>query len=84
MKIQARFKMYRDQALFRDLGFLLLAAGFFLVKIFDQPVQTAALYAPLVVLGSFGVLVGGAHLVLGVFSLIDAVGNRLGMGRTRR
>ena len=34
MKTQARLKMYRDQALFRDLGFLLLAAGFILIQIF--------------------------------------------------
>jgi hypothetical protein len=83
MKTQARLKMYRDQALFRDLGFLLLAAGFILIQIFDQPLQSALLYAPLVVFGGFAALVGGAYLVLGAFSLIEAVGNRLGVGGRR-
>lgn len=83
MKTQARLKIYRDQALFRDLGFLLLAAGFILIQIFDQPVQSALVYAPLVVFGSFGALVGGAYLLLGVFSLVEAVGNRLGIGGRR-
>jgi hypothetical protein len=84
MKTQSRFKMYRDQALFRDLGFLLLAAGFILIQMFDQPLQSAMLYAPLVVFGSFAALVGGAHLLLGTLALFEAVGNRIGLRGSRR
>jgi hypothetical protein len=83
MKSQTRLKMYRDQALFRDLSFLLLAAGFILVQMFDLPLQSALLYAPVVVFGGFVTLVGGAHVLLGLFRLLDAIGNHLGMGSRR-
>jgi len=84
MKPAGHIKPYRDQTLFRDLGFLLLATGFLLYKVFDQPLQDAMLYAPLIVFGIFAVLIGGAHLLIGVISLLDAIGHRLGMSRGPR
>jgi len=84
MKTIARLKLYRDQGLFRDIGFLTLAAGFLLVKAFDQPLQSAILYAPLLVFGIFAGLVGTAHVALIMLRLLDAIGERLGMGRGAR
>jgi hypothetical protein len=84
MKTIARFKLYRDQGLFRDIGFLMLAAGFLLVKAFDQPLQSAIVYAPLVVFGIFAGLVSVAHVALLFLRLLDAIGERLGMGRGPR
>lgn len=84
MKSTRRMKLYRDQALYRDLGFLLLATGFLLVKVFDQPLQSAALYAPMLVLGLFGGLVTVAHLTIGTLHLFESLGERLGINRGPR
>lgn len=85
MKSATRIKTHRDhQGLLRDIGFLLLAVGFVLVKGFDQPLDDAALYAPLIVAGSFTVLVGGAYLLIGLWRLLEALAERLGLDRGPR
>lgn len=85
MKPAARIKIHRDhQGLYRDIGFLLLAVGFVLVSAFDMPLTDAAVYAPLIVAGAFVALVGGAHALLLVLRLMEAVAIRMGMTRGPR
>lgn len=84
MKHPARMKLFPDQGLLRDISFLLVAAGFLLHKVFDLPLQHAILYAPVLVFGIFAVLLGSAHLLLGVLALLEAISERLGMRRGPR
>lgn len=84
MKPAARIKTHRDQGLYRDVGFLLLAVGFLLVKAFDTPLPEAVVYAPLIVGGAFATLLGGAYALLVVLRVIEAVAIRLGMARGPR
>lgn len=79
---QARF--HRDQTLYRDIGFLLVVTGLILVQAFDQSLQDAVLYAPLIVGGAFGALLGAAYLLTGMLRLLDLIGGRLGAGRAPR
>lgn len=84
MKPAPRIKIRRDQGLYRDIGFLLLATGFLLISAFDQTLPDTLLYAPLIVGGAFAVLLGGARLLLLSLRLIEAIGVRLGMARGPR
>ena len=84
MKPIARIKAYHNQGLFKDIGFLLIAVGFLLVKAFDQPLQSALLYAPLIVAGVFISLVVIAHALVAMLHLLDLIGERLGMRRLPR
>ena len=84
MKTIARIKVYNDQGLFKDIGFLLLAVGFLLVQAFDQPVESALLYAPLIVAGVFASLIAAAHLLITIIHILDVIGERLGMRRLPR
>jgi hypothetical protein len=84
MKQPIHMKIFRDQGLLRDISFLLLATGFLLHKVFDLPLESAVLYSPLVVFGTFAVLIGSAHLLLGLLALLEAIGARLGFRRGPR
>lgn len=84
MKTARPTKPYRDQTIYRDIGFLLLVIGTILVQAFDHSLQDAMLYAPLIVGGAFGALLGAGYLLTGTCRAIDALGTRFGMGRTPR
>jgi hypothetical protein len=84
MKQSAHMKIFRDQNLWRDISFLLIAAGFLLHKAFGLPLHNAVMYAPLVVFGIFGGLLGSAHLLLGLISMLEAAGVWLGIRRGPR
>lgn len=73
MKSLNRTKLYRDHDLWRDLAFLTAAAAFVLIQAFDQSLTDALLFAPLLVAGSFGVLLLAAHTVLLVMRLLEAL-----------
>lgn len=84
MKPIARLRAYRDQGLMRDISFLLLAVGFLLVKVFEMPLESAFIYAPLILAGVFASLLFVAHGLIGVLHLVEALGERLGFGRGPR
>jgi hypothetical protein len=81
MKTNASIKLYRDQSLFKDVGFLLLATVFILTKGFDLDVVQAVAYTPLIVFGGFGLLVALGYMVTGLLRLLERVEIRLGMRR---
>lgn len=81
MKTSANIKLYRDQSLFKDIGFLLLATAFILTKGFGLDLATAALYTPVIVLGGFAALVALGYTVTGLLRLLEVVEIRLGMRR---
>lgn len=80
MRTTTRIKPYRDQGLWRDLGFLVIATAFVLVKAFDQTLVDALINAPLIVGGVFIALLGAARILLLVLRLIDYIAMQLSGG----
>lgn len=72
-----RIKLYRDHDLWRDVGFLVIAAAFVMVQAFGYSLGQAALYAPLIVGGCFAVLWGVARVLLTFLRLVDGFSTRV-------
>lgn len=81
MKTIARNKLYRDQSLFKDIGFLLIATTFILVKGFDVALPSAAMYTPLIVFGGFAALLTVGYTAVVLLRLLEQIEIRLGLRR---
>lgn len=81
MKTSAHPKLFRDQGLFKDIGFLLIATAFVMAKGFDMPLNNVVFYAPVVVLGGFAVLLAFGYALTTSLRLIERLEIRLGLRR---
>lgn len=81
MKSRAHPKLFRDQGLLKDISFLLIATAFVMVKGFDVPLHSVALYAPTLVLGGFAALLVAGYALTTCLRLIERLEIRLGLRR---
>lgn len=81
MKTFARNKLYRDQSLFKDTGFLLIATAFVLVKGFDMSLPSAVFYTPLIVFGGFSVLLVLGYAMVALLRMVERIEISLGLRR---
>lgn len=81
MKNANRTKIYADQHLFRDIGFLTIATGFVLMQGFDMPLNSVALYAPIGVLGGFAALLAFGYVLSTCLGILEKLEIRMGMRR---
>lgn len=84
MKTSSHNKLYRDENLLRDIGFLVIAISFILVQGFDVPLASAALYAPAIAAASFGALLTFGYTLVTFLRILEKLEIRLGMRRGAR